>query len=413
MMDPWVDIPENSDFSIHNIPFGIFFSEKIGARVGVSIGDKILDLVKAFDLGIFQNFSFDRNVFDNNYLNDFISLVKLTTSSVRLHIQSELCNKKSILRKNEEAFIDKETIKMQLPVLIGDYTDFYSSIEHATNVGKMFRDPENALMPNWRHLPVGYHGRASSIVVSNTPIRRPKGQVIKPNTDMPVLEPSSKLDFELEMGFIIGKSTKLGCSLTTDNAEDYIFGKVLFNDWSARDIQKWEYVPLGPFLSKNFASSISPWVVTMEALEPFRVAGPTQQPEVLPYLSYRGLKNFDINLEVSIKPLNKNESLLSSSNFKYMYWNMAQQLTHHTINGCNLNVGDLMASGTISGRESGSYGSMLELSWGGKNPIKLESGETRSFIEDFDTIIMKGHCEKNGIRVGFGEVRSQLLPCEY
>ena len=412
-MDPWVDIPENSDFSIHNIPFGIFFSEKIGARVGVSIGDKILDLVKAFDLGIFQNFSFDRNVFDNNYLNDFISLGKLTTSSVRLHIQSELCNKKSILRKNEEAFIDKETIKMQLPVLIGDYTDFYSSIEHATNVGKMFRDPENALLPNWRHLPVGYHGRASSIVVSNTPIRRPKGQVIKPNTDMPVLEPSSKIDFELEMGFIIGKSTKLGCSLTTDNAEDYIFGKVLFNDWSARDIQKWEYVPLGPFLSKNFASSISPWVVTMEALEPFRVAGPTQQPEVLPYLSYRGLKNFDINLEVSIKPLNKNESLLSSSNFKYMYWNMAQQLTHHTINGCNLNVGDLMASGTISGRESGSYGSMLELSWGGKNPIKLESGETRSFIEDFDTIIMKGHCEKNGIRVGFGEVRSQLLPCEY
>jgi fumarylacetoacetase len=413
MMEPWVDIPKNSDFSIHNIPFGIFFSEKIGSRVGVSIGDKILDLVKAFDLGIFQNFSFDRNVFDNNYLNDFISLGKLTTSSVRLHIQSELCNKKSILRKNEDAFIDKETIKMQLPVLIRDYTDFYSSIEHATNVGKMFRDPENALLPNWRHLPVGYHGRASSIVVSNTPIRRPKGQVIKPNTDMPVLEPSSKLDFELEMGFIIGKSTKLGCSLTTDNAEDYIFGKVLFNDWSARDIQKWEYVPLGPFLSKNFASSISPWVVTMEALEPFRVAGPKQQPEVLPYLSYRGLKNFDINLEVSIKPLNKNESLLSSSNFKYMYWNMAQQLTHHTINGCNLNVGDLMASGTISGRESGSYGSMLELSWGGKNPIKLESGETRSFIEDFDTIIMKGHCEKNGIRVGFGEVRSQLLPCEY
>ena len=413
MMDPWVDIPENSDFSIHNIPFGIFFSEKIGSRVGVAIGDKILDLVKAFDLGVFQNFSFDRNIFDNNYLNDFISLGKLTTSSVRLHIQSELCNKKSVLRKNEEAFIDKKTIKMQLPVFIGDYTDFYSSIEHATNVGKLFRDPENALLPNWRHLPVGYHGRASSIVVSNTSIRRPKGQVIKPNTDMPVLEPSSKIDFELEMGFIIGKSTKLGYSLTTDNAEDYIFGKVLFNDWSARDIQKWEYVPLGPFLSKNFASSISPWVVTMEALEPFRVAGPTQQPEVLPYLSYRGLKNFDINLEVSIKPLNKNESLLSRSNFKYMYWNMAQQLTHHTINGCNLNVGDLMASGTISGRESGSYGSMLELSWGGKNPIKLESGETRSFIEDFDTIIIKGHCEKNGIRVGFGEVRSQLLPCEY
>jgi len=412
-MDPWIDIPENSDFSIHNIPFGIFYSEKIGARVGVAVGDKILDLVKAFDLGIFQNFSFDRKVFDNNYLNDFISLGKLTTSAVRLHIQSELCNKKSVLRKNKDAFVNKETIKMQLPVSIGDYTDFYSSIEHATNVGKMFRDPENALLPNWRHLPIGYHGRASSIVVSGTPIKRPKGQVVNPNTDLPVLKPSSKIDFELEMGFIIGKCTKLGSSLTTDIAEDYIFGKVLFNDWSARDIQKWEYIPLGPFLSKSFASSISPWVVTMEALEPFRVEGPIQQPEVLPYLSFKGLKNFDINLEVSIKPLNKNESLVSRSNFKFMYWNMAQQVAHHTINGCNLNVGDLMASGTISGRESGSYGSMLELSWGGKNPIKLVSGEIRSFIEDFDTVIMKGYCEKNGMRVGFGEVKSQLLPCEY
>ena len=412
-MDPWIDIPENSDFSIHNIPFGIFYSEKIGARVGVAVGDKILDLVKAFDLGIFQNFSFDRKVFDNNYLNDFISLGKLTTSAVRLHIQSELCNKKSVLRKNKDAFVNKETIKMQLPVSIGDYTDFYSSIEHATNVGKMFRDPENALLPNWRHLPIGYHGRASSIVVSGTPIKRPKGQVVNPNTDLPVLKPSSKIDFELEMGFIIGKCTKLGSSLTTDIAEDYIFGKVLFNDWSARDIQKWEYIPLGPFLSKSFASSISPWVVTMEALEPFRVEGPIQQPEVLPYLSFKGLKNFDINLEVSIKPINKNESLVSRSNFKFMYWNMAQQVAHHTINGCNLNVGDLMASGTISGRESGSYGSMLELSWGGKNPIKLVSGEIRSFIEDFDTVIMKGYCEKNGMRVGFGEVKSQLLPCEY
>jgi len=412
-MDPWIDIPENSDFSIHNIPFGIFYSEKIGARVGVAVGDKILDLVKAFDLGIFQNFSFDRKVFDNNYLNDFISLGKLTTSAVRLHIQSELCNKKSVLRKNKDAFVNKETIKMQLPVSIGDYTDFYSSIEHATNVGKMFRDPENALLPNWRHLPIGYHGRVSSIVVSGTPIKRPKGQVVNPNTDLPVLKPSSKIDFELEMGFIIGKCIKLGSSLTTDIAEDYIFGKVLFNDWSARDIQKWEYIPLGPFLSKSFASSISPWVVTMEALEPFRVEGPIQQPEVLPYLSFKGLKNFDINLEVSIKPLNKNESLVSRSNFKFMYWNMAQQVAHHTINGCNLNVGDLMASGTISGRESGSYGSMLELSWGGKNPIKLVSGEIRSFIEDFDTVIMKGYCEKNGMRVGFGEVKSQLLPCEY
>jgi len=225
------------------------------------------------------------------------------------------------------------------------------------------------------------------------------------------LAPSSKVDFELEMGFIIGKNSPLGFSISTEEAENYIFGKVLFNDWSARDIQKWEYVPLGPFLSKSFASSISPWIVTMEALEPFRVAGPSQEPEVLPYLSFNGLKNFDIHLEVSITPLNKKESVISRSNFKYMYWNMSQQLAHHTINGCNLNVGDIMASGTISGKEKRSYGSMLELSWGGKNPIQLESGEERSFIKDFDTIIMKAYCEKNGMRVGFGEVSNQLLPC--
>lgn len=229
---------------------------------------------------------------------------------------------------------------------------------------------------------------------------------------MPILAPSSKIDFELEMGFIIGKKNPLGISVSTDKAEDYIFGKVLFNDWTARDIQKWEYIPLGPFLSKSFASTISPWVVTMEALEPFKVAGPLQEPKVLPYLSFKGLKNYDIKLEVSIIPLNGKESILSRSNFKYMYWNMSQQLAHHTINGCDLNVGDLMASGTISGKNPGSYGSMLELSWGGKTPVKLGSGEERSFIEDFDTVIIKGYCEKNGIRFGFGEVRSQLLPCE-
>lgn len=303
-----------------------------------------------------------------------------------------------------------EEVQMQLPVAIGDYTDFYSSIEHATNVGKMFRDPENALLPNWKHLPVGYHGRTSSIVVSSTDIHRPNGQVILAQSKSPILAPSSKIDFELEMGFIIGKNTALGTSVKADHAEDYIFGKVLFNDWSARDIQKWEYVPLGPFLGKSFASSMSPWVVTIEALDYFRVSGPVQEPEVLPYLSFKGRKNFDIHLEVSIAPLNKQPSVVSHSNFKYMYWNMAQQLAHHTVNGCNLKVGDLMASGTISGKDPGSYGSMLELSWGGKNPIKLDSGETRCFIEDYDTVIMKGYCEKDGIRVGFGTVSTQLLP---
>lgn len=411
-MNTWIDISEHSDFSIHNIPFGIFFSEEKGARVGTAIGDKILDLVKAYELGIFDHFSFDKSIFENNYLNDFISLGKEVTTKVRLHIQFELCNSNSVLRKNKDAFIDQDGVKMQLPVLIGDYTDFYSSIEHATNVGKMFRDPENALLPNWRYLPVGYHGRSSSIRVSGTSIIRPKGQVTIANSNVPILAPSSKIDFELEMGFIIGKKNPLGISVSTDKAEDYIFGKVLFNDWTARDIQKWEYIPLGPFLSKSFASTISPWVVTMEALEPFKVAGPLQEPKVLPYLSFKGLKNYDIKLEVSIIPLNGKESILSRSNFKYMYWNMSQQLAHHTINGCDLNVGDLMASGTISGKNPGSYGSMLELSWGGKTPVKLGSGEERSFIEDFDTVIIKGYCEKNGIRFGFGEVRSQLLPCE-
>jgi len=411
MLDPWIEIPENSDFTIYNIPFGIFRTPETMARAGIAIGNEILDLAKAHELGIFNDFSIDGNVFKSNFLNNFISLGKETTSRVRLRIQSELCNKNSILRKNREVFLRQDAVQMQLPVSIGDYTDFYSSIEHATNVGKMFRDPENALLPNWRHLPVGYHGRASSIVVSGTPIKRPKGQVILANSDTPFLAPSSKVDFELEMGFIIGKNSPLGFSISTEEAENYIFGKVLFNDWSARDIQKWEYVPLGPFLSKSFASSISPWIVTMEALEPFRVAGPSQEPEVLPYLSFNGLKNFDIHLEVSITPLNKKESVISRSNFKYMYWNMSQQLAHHTINGCNLNVGDIMASGTISGKEKGSYGSMLELSWGGKNPIQLESGEERSFIKDFDTIIMKAYCEKNGMRVGFGQVSNQLLPC--
>jgi len=409
-MKTWIHIPDQSDFSIYNIPFGVFSIEDSVPRVGVAIGQQILDLVKAYELGIFKNFAFSDSVFKNEFLNDFISLGKETTTKVRSLIQAELCDLDSILKKNKAAFLRQNEVQMQLPVSVGDYTDFYSSIEHATNVGKMFRDPENALLPNWRHLPVGYHGRASSIIVSGKNIHRPKGQLLLQNTEAPVLEASSKIDFELEMGFIIGKNTPLGTSVTTHKAHEYIFGKVLFNDWSARDIQKWEYVPLGPFLAKSFASSMSPWVVTLEALEPFKTEGPLQEPKVLPYLAYKGLKNYNINLEVAIAPKDKEETTVSRSNFKYMYWNMFQQLAHHTINGCNIKVGDLMASGTISGKDTHSYGSMLELSWGGKNPIKLDSGEERSFVEDFDTVIMKGYCEKEGLRVGFGEVRSQLLP---
>ena len=301
--------------------------------------------------------------------------------------------------------------EMHLPVKVGDYTDFYSSIEHATNIGSMFRDPSNPLLPNWRHLPVGYHGRASSIIVSGIDIFRPKGQVMPLDSDKPVFTSSKRIDFELEMGYIIGKNSSLGSSITTDDADNYIFGKVLFNDWSARDIQKWEYVPLGPFLGKRFASSISPWVVTIEALDNFRVAGPIQNPEVLDYLKFNGLKNYDINLSVSILPEKTNiETIVCKSNFKYMYWNMSQQIAHHTINGCNLNVGDMMASGTISGKSKDSYGSMLELSWGGKKNIELNDGSSRTFIEDYDSVIMRGYCEKDNIRVGFGEVKSKLLP---
>lgn len=406
----WVSIPKNSDFSIHNIPFGIFSSPNTPKRVGCAIGEHIIDLFLAAELGIFDHLDIDVRVFENEYLNAFIDLGKKNTSAIRTILQKELITDSSILRDHPALLIPQNEVSMHLPVYIRDYTDFYSSIEHATNVGMMFRDPENALLPNWKHIPVGYHGRASSIIVSGQDIHRPKGQTLPLGEKQPVYGPSKRVDFELEMGFIIGKNTSLGDSLTTSSAEDYIFGKVLFNDWSARDIQKWEYVPLGPFLAKNFASSISPWVVTMEALEPFKVNGPKQEPDVLPYLEYSGKKNYDIHLEVSLQAKNSEETVISRSNFKYMYWNMAQQLTHHTINGCNINVGDMMASGTISGKSPDSYGSMLELSWGGKSPIPLKGGGERKFIEDNDTIIMKGYAQKGDTRVGFGEVRTKLLP---
>ena len=335
---------------------------------------------------------------------------KKTTNQVRLKVQKLLTEENSPLKNHPEVLVKQSEVKMHLPVKIGDYTDFYSSIEHATNVGKMFRDPENALLPNWKHIPVGYHGRASSIVVSGTPIHRPKGQLMPKDATTPVFKPSGRLDFELEMGFITGNTTKLGESVSTNEAEDYIFGLVLFNDWSARDIQKWEYVPLGPFLGKSFASSMSPWIVTMEALAPFKVAGPKQDPKVLPYLEYEGNKNYDIHLEVGITPKNGAENVVSTSNFKYMYWNMAQQLAHHTVNGCNINIGDVMASGTISGKDETSYGSMLEISWSGSKPVTLNDGSTRTFIEDNDTVTMRGFAEKEGIRVGFGEVSGEILP---
>ena len=410
-MNTWIDIPKNSDFSIYNLPFGIFSTNKNSKRVGIAIGNNIIDLLACNELDIFKDLNINNNVFENNFLNDFINLGKNKTNKVREIIQKQLTDESSIIKMSSVVIIPMNEAEMHLPVKVGDYTDFYSSIEHATNIGSMFRDPSNPLLPNWRHLPVGYHGRASSIIVSGIDIFRPKGQVMPLDSDKPVFTSSKRIDFELEMGYIIGKNSSLGSSITTDDADNYIFGKVLFNDWSARDIQKWEYVPLGPFLGKSFASSISAWVVTIEALDNFRVAGPIQNPEVLDYLKFNGLKNYDINLSVSILPEKTNiETIVCKSNFKYMYWNMSQQIAHHTINGCNLNVGDMMASGTISGKSKDSYGSMLELSWGGKKNIELNDGSSRTFIEDYDSVIMRGYCEKDNIRVGFGEVKSKLLP---
>jgi fumarylacetoacetase len=405
----WFPVPDHSDFSIHNLPFGIFSTPDRTPRVGVAIGEHIIDLAELSQSGLWDNLA-PAAVFEQNTLNAFIRLGKKTTNAVRLKVQELLCDPESPLKSvMDRFFVAQSAATMHLPVEIGDYTDFYSSIEHATNVGKMFRDPANALLPNWRHLPVGYHGRASSIVVSGTPIRRPHGQVLPKGAEVPVFQASARLDFELEMAFIIGRDTQMGDTISTTDAEDYIFGMVLFNDWSARDIQAWEYVPLGPFLGKNFGSSVSPWVVTLEALEPFRVPGPAQEPQPLPYLQCNRPGNYDIALEVAITPDNSAETVVCRSNFKYMYWNMPQQLAHHTVNGCNVRVGDMMASGTISGPTEDSFGSMLELAWQGTKPLPMSDGTERVFIRDLDTVTMRGHAKKDGIRVGFGEVTGKVL----
>ena len=415
-MKSFINYPQNSDFSIHNIPFGVAVFNREYIACCTRIGDLVIDLATLFDYGFFDEIEgLNENVFEAYTLNEFIELGKPVTNAVRLKIQELLLESSSLSHDEktiEECFYDLDKVQMMMPLHVQNYTDFYSSIEHATNVGKMFRDPANALLPNWKHLPVGYHGRASSIVVSGINFHRPKGQMKPADAEKPIFGASKQLDFELEMAFVLNKNTEIGESISTQEAEDAIFGMVIFNDWSARDIQSWEYVPLGPFLGKNFCSSISPWVVTLEALEPFRTASPKQEPEVLDYLKFEGDKNFDINLEVYLQPENGEENLICKSNYKYMYWNMTQQLAHHTINGCNVEVGDLYASGTISGSEPNSFGSMLELTWRGQNPLKLSDGSERKFIEDHDTIIMRGFSEKNGIRVGFGEVRGKVLPAK-
>ena len=409
-LSTWLNIDVNSDFSIHNIPFGIYSDKTVKHHVCSAIGDYIIDL---FELESADVFDINRSVFESEFLNDFISLGKPVTNKVRLKLIELLSNESSVLKTDSalfnRVFKKQSDVKMLLPVKIGDYTDFYSSIDHATNIGTMIRDPKNALMPNWKHLPVGYHGRSSSICVSGHSFHRPKGQQKPADAELPVFGATKLLDIELETAFIIGKATQMGDSITTANADEHIFGMLLFNDWSARDIQTWEYIPLGPFLAKNFASTVSPWIVTLEALEPFRAKGYKQDPKVLPYLQYSGEKNIDIKLDVFLKPQNGTENKICSSNYKYMYWTMDQQLAHHTVNGCNVNVGDMMASGTISGPDPSEYGSMMELTWRGTKPITLNDGTERKFVNDNDIIIIRGYCEKNNVRVGFGECVGTLL----
>ena len=409
----WLEISRESDFPIQNLPFGIYSTKNKTKRVGVAIGNQILDLSQLLKLGYLDSLSFCEHCFSNEYLNRMMGHGKLEIRELRNRISELLNVENPELSQNKEAIAKVLDLQieseMHLPVKIGDYTDFYSSEQHAFNVGSMFRDPDNALLPNWKHIPVAYHGRSSSVIPSGQDIVRPKGQQKLDDNENPIFGASKLLDFELEMGFITFQGKPLGNTISTKEADEYIFGMCLFNDWSARDIQKWEYVPLGPFLAKNFASSMSCWIVTLDALEPFRTAGPIQKPKVLPYLEYNGNKHLDIELTVAIQTENGSKKVVTNSNYKHMYWNMNQQLAHHTVNGCNLNVGDLMASGTISGKSPDSYGSMLELSWAGSKPVELKEGGSRKFIQDNDTVIMRGYCQKGPIRVGFGEVKSTLL----
>ena len=416
-LQSFIAVDADSDFPIQNLPFGIFSTQAHpNKRVGVAIGDFVLDLavIEAADLLRVQV----NAVFNQPTLNSFIALGKPVWQEARKKISELLRADHPRLRDDvalrAKALIPMHEVEMHMPIQVSGYTDFYSSREHATNVGMMFRDPANALLPNWLHLPVGYNGRASSVVVSGTEIRRPMGQVKAPTAEAPSYAACAKLDFELEMAFIVGTESQLGQPIKIEHAHDFMFGMVLLNDWSARDIQQWEYVPLGPFNAKTFATSISPWVVTMDALEPFFVDGPKQEPEPLPYLQQSGAQGVDIALEVSLQPKAASQATtISRTNFKAMYWSMAQQLAHHTVSGCNVNVGDVMGSGTVSGSTPDSYGSLLELSWNGQRPLQLEDGQsTRSFLEDGDEVTMRGWCQGKAYRVGFGEVKGRISPAK-
>jgi fumarylacetoacetase len=410
MKRSFISVSPDSPFPIQNLPYGVFSFGTNRAHIGVAIGEHVLDLTVLQKKGVLSG-----DYFQARCLNAFIKTGKSEWQRVRSQLQELLDEGNPELRDNHalrgEVLIPREQVCMHLPVEIGDYTDFYSSKEHASNVGSMFRDPSNPLLPNWLHIPIAYHGRASSVVVSGTDIRRPCGQTKHESKTLPSFGSSRLMDFELEVGCIIGKENKLGEPIPIEQAHEYIFGMVLVNDWSARDIQTWEYVPLGPFLAKNVGTSISPWVVTIDALDEFRVPGPVQEPEPLPYLRGAGNWSFNIELEVGLKtPTMSEPATIAKGNFRSMYWNVCQQITHHASNGCNLRVGDLLASGTISGSDPHSYGSLLELTWRGTKPIKLPSGEERTFLRDGDSIAMTGCARGAGYTIGFGEVVGTVLP---
>lgn len=416
MKRSFIEVESESHFPIQNLPYGVFSPRSGGApRIGVAIGDFILDLMVLDDAGHFNMTDVaGKEIFHQPSLNAFMALGRKAWREVRAQIQHLLSEDEPTLRDNEAlrdaALLRQSDVELLLPAKIGDYTDFYASKEHATNVGIMFRGKENALMPNWTHLPVGYHGRASSVVLSGTDVRRPQGQMKPLDATAPIFGPCRQLDFELEMGWFIGPGNKMGQPVPVESAEDQIFGLVLVNDWSARDIQSWEYQPLGPFLAKNFATSISPWVVPLDALEPFRVAGPKQETEPLPYLRTTTSGAFDINLEVYLQGEKMKEpQRITTSNFRYLYWSMAQQIAHHTVGGCNLRPGDLLASGTISGEEKETQGSLLELAWRGTEPLHMNNGEQRIWLEDGDQLTITGWCQGEGYRIGFGEVTSRVL----
>jgi fumarylacetoacetase len=419
----FIPVAPESHFPIQNLPYGVFrHPESQRPTIGVAIGEHILDLsapgiLALLDDPLYNQAPHGGHVFDEETLNAFLAAGPATWRLARAAIRRLLSADEPTLRDNaklrERALLPMADVEMLLPVAIGDYTDFYSSREHATNVGAMLRGPDNALMPNWLHLPVAYHGRASSIVVSGTDIRRPQGQTKADDAVAPTFGPSRSLDFELEIGFFVGPGNELGRPIPIAQAAEHIFGLVLVNDWSARDIQKWEYQPLGPFLAKNFATSISPWVVPLDALQPFRTAGPPQDPQPLPYLRSVDDWALDLHLEVHLQTAQMDRpQRICVTNFKYMYWNMAQQLAHHTVNGCNLRPGDLLASGTISGPTPDSYGSLLELAWKGTKPLLLSSGEKRTFLQDGDRVTMTGWCQGEGYRIGFGEVTGKVLAAE-